>query len=686
LKPVRRDFALVLSETPCVLAACLTQNAAAAAPVLDCRPRVPAAQARAIVINSGNANALTGTEGVEDTRRINAAVAEALGCPASHVFAASTGVIGARMPVTKMLARVPELVASLGDNPDPAAQAMMTTDTRQKVLSRTLEVGGKEVTLLAIAKGSGMIAPSMATMIAVIVTDAAVELAALQSALSGAMATSFNALTVDGDMSTNDTVFALAGGAAGNTPLTTEHPDYAAFSSALRSLCQDISREIASDGEGATKLIDVRVLNAPSEIIAVDLARAVCGSPLVKAAIFGADPNWGRVLATIGARAGSEKYPLSPHDAKVVIQNITVYDSGPASSDPQRLRQAMRESEIKIEVDVRAGSAVGQAYGCDLSYDYVKINGDYTSLIVQAEDGTVKKDDRFTNYSPKFKVSLLVEALSYISRLEGKRIVIKYGGAAMIKETLKRTFCEDIELLRSVGMRPVIVHGGGPEITKTLERFGNKSEFIDGMRVTNADDMRVVEMVLSGSVNADIVTLLNQRGNVAFGMSGKDGALLRAKKLLADDGRDLGLVGEVASVNASSLEMLLAKDYVPVISPVGIGADGQSYNINADNAAAAIATAIGAQKLIYVTDVAGLMKNGDLVSEIDEMALGKWLSDPDGGIKGGMKVKVSSILRALESGVPDVHIIDGRTPHSLIAELFTDQGIGTLIKPAVKTS
>jgi acetylglutamate kinase len=682
IKPIRKDLALIVSEKDAALAACLTLNAAAAAPVIDCRPRTPYARARAIVINSGNANALTGKVGLEDVRQVHGAVAKALKLEAEQVFSASTGVIGVRLPIEKVLGGVPSLVAMLDANCEPAAQAIMTTDTRQKVFSRTLVLSGKDVVISAIAKGSGMIAPSLATMIAVITTDAAITPVALQHALEAAMTSSFNALTVDGDMSTNDVVFALANGMAKNDKIDPRHADYKAFAQALASLCEDIAREIAADGEGATKLLQVQVTHAPTTAIAVDLARAVCGSPLVKAAIFGADPNWGRVLATVGARVGTEGYSVVPYEAKVTIQNLVVYDRGPASADMKKLRQGMRESEIQVEVDLRAGDASGKAYGCDLSYDYVKINGDYTSLIVQDEEGCAKKDDRLTNYSPKFKVSLLVEALSYISKLEGKRVVIKYGGAAMVQDGLKRSFCEDIELLRSVGVRPIIVHGGGPEITKTLARLGNKSEFVDGMRVTNADDMRVVEMVLSGSVNADIVTLLNARSKVAFGMSGKDGALLRAKKLLSDEGRDLGLVGEVDEVDASSLEMLLAKDYVPVISPVGLGPDGQSYNINADNAAAAIATALGAQKLIYVTDVAGLLRNGDLVTEIDHDALRAWLEDPEGGIKGGMKVKVQSILRALRKGVSDVHIIDGRTPHSLIAELFTDSGIGTWVKPS----
>jgi len=307
----------------------------------------------------------------------------------------------------------------------------------------------------------------------------------------------------------------------------------------------------------------------------------------------------------------------------------------------------------------------------------VKINADYSSLIVQTPEGGVAKDDRLANYSPTFKAALLVEALSYIAKFSGKRCVIKYGGAAMVKDSLKKSFCEDIILLRSVGLRPIIVHGGGPEITATLEKLGGKAEFVDGMRVTNASDVQVVEMVLTGKVNTELVTLLNQEGGHAVGVSGKDGALLRARKITSDAGRDLGQVGEVTRVNRDFLELLLNQGYVPVISPVGIGEDGLSYNINADAVAAEVAGEIAAAKLIYLTDVPGILRHGELVSALTAEQLASELEGTE--ISGGMKPKVKSILKALGRGVERVHIIDGRIPHSVIGELFTDHGVGTLI-------
>ena len=677
IKPNRKDLALVFSEAPCSAAGCFTQNLARAAPVIDAEKRLPADGVRAVVINSGNANALTGPEGLEDVKTVCEAVAAALGVPAAAVLSASTGVIGVRLPAHKLVAAAPTLAGSLKADAVLAAEAIMTTDTRIKLAARTVDVGGREVTLTCICKGSGMIAPSLATMIAVVATDCAITPPMLAAALRDSMKRSFNALTVDGDMSTNDCVFALANGQAGNRPIADPGPELTAFSAALDDLCRQMAKEIAADGEGATKLLDIQVSGAPSEEMAIDLARSCAGSSLVKAAIFGADPNWGRVLASMGARAGTAGYAIDPADARVSVQEMPVYDRAPLAYDASVLKARMREPECKVQVDLRRGAASGQAWGCDLSYDYVKINADYTSLIVTRPDGGVAKDDRLSNYSPTFKVQLLVDALEYIKKFSGTRCVIKYGGAAMVKASLKKSFCDDIGLLRSVGLRPIVVHGGGPEITRTLEKLGGKAEFVDGQRVTNASDVKVVEMVLTGSINTEIVTLLNAEGVAhAVGLSGKDGGLIRARKLVSE-GRDLGQVGEVTRVNKDFLEMLLQQGYVPIISPVGLGEDGQSYNINADTVAAEVAIAIGAQKLIYLSDVPGIMKAGELIGQLTTKDLEPLIAD--GTISGGMIAKTRSIQKVLASGVPNVHLLDGRVPHSIIGELFTDKGVGSWI-------
>jgi acetylglutamate kinase len=679
LKPKRKDTALVHSALPCVCAGVVTRNAARAAPCIDAAARLPARDIHALVINSGNANALTGSAGLEAVAAVHASVAAALGCEASAVLSASTGLIGSPLPVDKIVAVAPQLAANLRAEPDAAAEAIMTTDTRVKMASRTLLAHGTEITIAAFCKGSGMIAPQLATMIAAITTDAAIDLAALQAALVAASDATFNRLTVDNDMSTNDCAFVMANGAAKNPPIAAGDAAYLDFAAALRNLCEELAREIAFDGEGATKRLEVRVTQAPTEAIAADLARAVAGSSLVKAAIFGADPNWGRILATVGARVGSQNFTaVNPYKASVAIQKISVYAGAPVEHDKQVLKARMREPDVAVEVACAAGDASATAWGCDLSYDYVKINADYSSMIVERAEGGLAKDDRLTNYSPSFKMSLLVEALGYIARFKGQRCVVKYGGAAMTKDTLKRSFCSDILLLRSVGLVPIVVHGGGPDITRALDKLGSVPQFVDGQRVTDAADLKVVEMVLTGSINAELVTLLNAQGAHAVGLSGKDAALLRAKKLVRPDGRDLGQVGELVEVNAQLVELMLSQGYVPVISPVGLGEAGASWNLNADVVAAGVAAALKAHKLIYLSDVAGILDaHGELISELSRTQLAHHTQT--GSFTGGMAVKTESILRALDGGVEAVHVIDGRTPHSVIAELFTDRGVGTLV-------
>jgi acetylglutamate kinase len=680
IKSVRKDMALVFSSAPCSAAGCFTINRAKAAPVRDAEARLPASGIHAIVANSGNANALTGPAGEEDVREVHRAAAKALGVDPSQVLSASTGVIGVRLPVGKLAAGCEQLAATRGEAIMAAAEAILTTDTRVKLAHRVVSVAGVEVVIAGFAKGAGMIAPEMATMLAFLTTDARVEPEPLRRALLRATRASFNHLTVDDDMSTNDAVFALANGASGAPAIDESHADWPAFEAALCALCTDLARAIAEDGEGATKLVEVVVRGATDDDVARDLAKSIAGSNLVKAAIFGADPNWGRVLASIGARAGSRGYDVDPLRARVSIQGVVVFENGaPTAVDPTMLRAKMREPQIAIDVTLAEGARAATAWGCDLSYDYVKINADYTSLTAASPEGTVARDDRLTNYTPGFKRALLVEALSYIAKFSGTRAVVKYGGAAMVKDSLKASFAADVNLLKSAGLAPIVVHGGGPEITHTLEKLGGKrSEFVEGVRVTDAADVKVVEMVLTGKINTELVSLLNQKNAHSVGVSGKDAGLLRARKLLGEGGRDLGMVGEVTHVNHELLEVLLAKGYVPVVSPVGLGEDGEGYNINADAAAAEIAIALRAEKLIYLTDVAGILENDELVSEIGAAALEEKIKK--GVVRGGMVAKAKSILRAIAGGVQSVHIIDGRTPHSLIAELFTDRGVGTLIR------
>jgi len=681
LKPQRRDLALVVSDHPAAAAGVFTINKAPAAPVQDARPRVPAEGMRAVLANSGNANALTGPAGLDDVSVLRTAVADALGVQKRAVLTASTGVIGARLPAMKIVTALPALVEQLGDHPDLAAEAIMTTDTRPKMTSREVTLGGKTAIVSAICKGSGMLAPQLATTMCILTTDAAVTPRALQDLLARAVRNTLEMVTVDGEMSTNDCVYLLANGLAGNPRIQEPGPDLAVLEAAVTDLLGEMARAMAADGEGATRMMEVVVSGAPSEEIARDCARSIASSPLVKAAVFGADPNWGRILATVGARAGAEDWPVDPFKARVTLQGVPVFaDRAPVELDREALRARMRESRVDVTVELAAGDARAVAWGCDLSYDYVKINADYSSLIVQKPDGMIAKEDKVSSYSPAFKRALLAEALKYISAFSGQIAVIKYGGAAMVKESLKEAFAEDVSLLKKVGLKPVVVHGGAPEITKTLEKLGERSEFVEGLRITDAQSLPVVEMVLTGKVNQELVALLNARNAMAVGLSGKDGKLVSARKAVHASGRDLGHVGEVVEVNTQFLRMLLDGGYVPVISPIGLGEDGGSLSINADEVASAVAVALGAKKLIHLTDVAGILESepdGQLVRQLTAADLAGRLEA--GAITGGMKWKAHSILAALAGGVERVHVLDGRQPHTVIAELFTDRGVGSLV-------
>jgi acetylglutamate kinase len=280
------------------------------------------------------------------------------------------------------------------------------------------------------------------------------------------------------------------------------------------------------------------------------------------------------------------------------------------------------------------------------------------------------------------RAEILMEALPYIREFRAKTLVIKYGGAAMEQADLKQTFALDVILLRLVGINPVIVHGGGPQIGALMKRLGKEPRFVGGMRVTDAETVEIVEMVLVGKVNKEIVGLINHHGGRAVGLSGKDADLLRAHRrphrLPSGEEVDIGLVGEVEHVNADPIRLLEEHGYIPVIAPVGVGARGETYNINADLVAGEVAAALGAEKLIHLTDVQGIQDGqGRLISTLSGKDAERFVQE--GVIEGGMLPKVESSLRALHGGTAKAHIIDGRVPHAILLELFTREGIGTEI-------
>ncbi|MGI3128845.1 acetylglutamate kinase [Halopseudomonas pachastrellae] len=287
---------------------------------------------------------------------------------------------------------------------------------------------------------------------------------------------------------------------------------------------------------------------------------------------------------------------------------------------------------------------------------------------------------------------VLTEALPYIQRFTGKTIVIKYGGNAMENDELKNSFARDIVLMKTVGINPVVVHGGGPQIGDLLQRLNIESQFIEGMRVTDSQTMDVVEMVLGGQVNKDIVNLINQHGGSAIGLTGKDAGLIKARKLKVSRHTpgmdkpeiiDIGHVGEVSSVNANLINRLVSDDYIPVIAPIGVGTDGASYNINADLVAGKVAEALGAEKLMLLTNIAGLMdKEGKVLTGLSTTQVDALIAD--GTIYGGMLPKIRCALDAVQGGVGSAIIVDGRVPNAVLLELFTDTGVGTLITNQVR--
>ena len=290
-----------------------------------------------------------------------------------------------------------------------------------------------------------------------------------------------------------------------------------------------------------------------------------------------------------------------------------------------------------------------------------------------------------SNLSPAQKAAIIAEALPYIRRFQDKTLVIKYGGNAMTDPHLKECFAHDVVLLKLVGFNPVVVHGGGPQIETMLSRVGKKGEFVQGMRVTDAETMEVVEMVLGGQVNKEIVSLINQAGGKAVGLTGKDSNFIRAKKLMMEDKGnpgdliDIGQVGDITDIDPSLIAFLDKGDFIPVIAPIGVGEDGESYNINADVVAGKLAEILKAEKLVLLTNTPGVLdKAGNLLTGLTPRQIDDLVAD--GTLSGGMLPKIGSALDAARNGVKSVHIIDGRVEHCLLLEILTDHGVGTMIK------
>lgn len=375
LKEKGLDIALIYSELPAVSAGVFTTNTFKAPSVIVSSERVRYPIARAIVANSGNANACTGERGIRDARKVTELAGQALSIDADEVLVASTGIIGRHLPMDRIDSGISDAAGSLcTDGGATAAEAIITTDTRAKSAAVSFEIGGRKVTIGGMAKGAGMINPCMATMLAFITTDAAIDKDLLQSCLVRAVERSFNSLTIDGDMSTNDTVLMLANAAAGNPSITSLGPDLDTFQSALNNLTLTLAKEIARDGEGATKFVEIRVNSAVTHSDARTVAKAIANSPLVKTAIFGQDPNWGRVLAA----AGKSSIVFEPDQVSLLFGDVKLVESGePLEIPAEQARKPMLEKDLVITLDLGAGEESATVFTCDMTYDYIRINAEY---------------------------------------------------------------------------------------------------------------------------------------------------------------------------------------------------------------------------------------------------------------------------------------------------------------------
>lgn len=373
----KKDLALIYSEKKAACACVYTQNLVQGAPIAVTKANVADGYASAIICNSGNANTCN-ANGIEIATQMCDLLGQALKIPAGDIVVASTGVIGKTLDIEPVASGIAPLIAALGDDSNAAAEAILTTDLMKKEIAFAFTLGGKTCHIGGIAKGSGMIQPNMATMLGFITTDAAISPAMLQKALSADTLDSFNMVSVDGDTSTNDMVTILANGMAGNAEITSTGAEYDAFCAALSAVTQYLSRTIAADGEGATKLIICKLTGAADKAAAVKLAKSVINSPLVKCAMFGADANWGRVLCALGYAGVPTDVNQVGVSFSSIAGSLTVCESGMGVDFSEELaKKILSEKEITIDITLGDGEASATAYGCDLTYDYVKINGDY---------------------------------------------------------------------------------------------------------------------------------------------------------------------------------------------------------------------------------------------------------------------------------------------------------------------
>ncbi len=603
IKHARPDLALVVSDRPTVVAGCFTQNRVRAACVDRNADLLPSQGVRALILNSGNANAMTGETGTTGNVRMAQTAAQSLGLSVDQVLTASTGVIGVPLPIELIEEAAADFEGKLSEDPTEFAHAILTTDTCTKVAHTTVQVPGADTTIriVGIAKGSGMIHPNMATTFGFVMTDAAIAPAKLQALLGPAVDRSFNAITVDGDSSTNDMVLAFANGAS--EVHVEGGPAESAFGDALQAVLHSLAKQVAQDGEGATRLLEVEVTGAPSEAIARELARGVCRSSLVKCSAFAGQAEWGRVCMAVGQAAADQGIDIDIDALTVSAQGTLLYDrTGPKlGHNSASLRAGLQQTQVHWSVDIGQGEHSATAYGCDLSYDYVRINADESKQIEVTRTGGVTRNLSLAAYSPRLKHQLLCEGLSYVRRFAGMRAMVVLSSVERL-ETPVTSLAGDLELCLDAGIKPLAV------------------------------------LPSSGSVDA-----------------------------IADHMQQLGRFAAKVSGDPVSISDKLDRGHLCLLTRTSPAPD----------AIVDLALKLGIQKLIVLAPDGGLRDKHGLVQRLSPDT---FLTGLDRGRFDATDPELLVLARhAAKRGIPAFHAIDGRIPHAVVGELFTDEGIGTLI-------
>ncbi len=664
----KRDLSLILSDVVCNSASVYTTNKLQGAPITVTKENLQDGKAQAIICNSGNANTCN-KNGVEIAREMCELVARELNINKNDVIVASTGVIGEEFSLEPIKIGIPKIKDQLTKEfigNKHASEGILTMDLITKTIAIEFIIDNKVCKVGVISKGSGMIHPNMATTLSFITTDVNISSNMLQKALINSVNKTFNMISVDGDTSCNDMASILASGLAENKEITEENEDFNIFSNALDFVMDKMAKLVATDGEGATKVLVVNINGAIDDESARIIAKTVSTSTLVKTSMFGIDANWGRIICAVGYS-----------DTEIDINKVCVEFSSINGSllvckdgfgvpyDYETAKNILDTPEVNINITVGNGTGTAISYGCDFSYDFVKISANY------------KKATKM-NISNIDKADVLINALPYIQKYSGKVVVVKYGGNAMINDDLKNAVIDDLILLTHIGVKVVLVHGGGPEINEALLKIGKEPKFVNGLRYTDEETMEIVQMVLAGKVNKDLVSLIDIHKGKAIGLCGIDGRMIKVTKKQGEV--DLGLVGEIVNVDVSAVSDVLAKGYIPVIATIGVDENGTKYNINADTAAARIASELNAENIILLTDTRGLLEDKDdeytLIPKVNISSVPSLVSS--GIISGGMIPKVECCVEAIRRGVSKAFIIDGRIPHSILIEMMTNEGIGTM--------